>query len=114
MFNLDYITTQTRLEVLDSLKYDINKYDENDLDNLHKLYENDEEVISLIAENFYCSFATLFSIASENNENYFTSLLNNINIVNYKSIIKYIIDTSESVVNIHIATRLIEKLEEYI
>ena len=114
MFNLDYITTQTRLEVLESLKYDINKYDSIDLDNLYKLYENDEEIVCLIAENFYCSFSTLFCITSSNNENYFTSLLNNINIVNYKSILRYIRETSESIVNKHISARIIERLEEYI
>ena len=114
MYNLDYITTQTRREILDSLKYDINKYDSTDLDILHQLYNNDKEVVLLIAENSNTSFETLMCIASFDDEDYFTSLLNNCNIYKYKCILEYINNTSNLIINLHISSRMIKKLEEYI
>lgn len=114
MYNLDYITTQTKTEIVESLEYDINKFDKEDINNIFYLYNEDLEVLRAIASNHNTSFEILLTLASMDNEDIFSSLLDNIYIVKYKSIIKYIMEESKSGINQYLAYRIITEMEKYI
>lgn len=114
MYNLDYITTQTREEIIESLEYDINKFDKEDIKNIFNLYNEDLDILRVIATNYNTDFDILLILASMDNEDIFSSLLDNIYIVKYKSIISYIMEESKSGINQYLAYRIIIDMDKYL
>lgn len=114
MYNIDYITSLTREEVISDLKYDINKFDNEDLENLYELWIEEKEILCGIAGNHNTDFSILMSLASMEDEDIFTSLLENEHIWKYRAIAKFILETTKSKVNQYLAYRLLKEIEQYI